>query len=72
MSVHVYACHSFLASDNHFVPCAEVQTAEVVTSNFYTLGGAKVAAPVKDINIVRSVLSEVQLRSRRFLLNDKC
>ncbi|MBQ2002223.1 MAG: hypothetical protein II240_02885 [Bacteroidaceae bacterium] len=68
MSVHVYACHSFLASDNHFVPCAEVQTAEVVTSNYYTLGGAKVAAPVKGINIVRSVLSDGTVKIQKIFV----
>lgn len=39
----------------------------MVTSNYYTLGGAKVAAPVKGINIVRSVLSDGTVKIRKIL-----
>jgi hypothetical protein len=45
-----------------------VQTAEVVTSNFYTLGGSKVAAPVKGINIVRSVLSDGTVKIQKIFV----
>ena len=42
-----------------------VESVEVISSTYYTLGGAKVAAPVKGINIVKSVLSNGKVKVQK-------
>ena len=42
-----------------------VETTEVISSTYYTLGGAKVSAPVKGINIVKSVLSNGKVKVQK-------
>ena len=42
-----------------------VESVEVISSTYYTLGGAKVSAPVKGINIVKSVLSNGKVKVQK-------
>ena len=42
-----------------------VETTEVISSTYYTLGGAKVSVPVKGINIVKSVLSNGKVKVQK-------
>ena len=45
-----------------------VEVAQVVSSSYYTLGGAMTSAPVKGINIVKSVLSDGSVRVYKILV----
>ena len=45
-----------------------VEAAETVSSTYYTLGGVKVAAPVKGVNIVKSVLSNGTVRVQKVIV----
>ena len=42
-----------------------VESVEVISSTYYTLGGAKVSTPVKGINIVKSVLSNGKVKVQK-------
>ncbi len=63
-----YGAQSVKENSGDFTGIESVETAEVVTSNYYTLGGAKVAAPVKGINIVRSVLSDGTVKIQKIFV----
>ena len=63
-----YGAQSVKENSGDFTGIESVETAEVVTSNYYTLGGAKVAAPVKGINIVRSVLSDGTIKIQKIFV----
>lgn len=45
-----------------------VDATETVSSTYYTLGGVKVAAPVKGVNIVKSVLSNGAVRVQKVIV----
>ena len=45
-----------------------IDAAQVVSSSYYTLGGAMTSAPVKGINIVKSVLSDGSVRVYKILV----
>ncbi|MGN0029766.1 MAG: polysaccharide lyase family 1 protein [Marinilabiliaceae bacterium] len=45
----------------------EVQAAEVARTEYYTLGGARIAKPTRGVNIVRTVYTDGSVKSRKIM-----
>lgn len=63
-----YGTGSALTPSEDATGIESVNGVEVITSSYYTLGGAKVAAPVKGINIVKSILSDGSVKVNKILV----
>ncbi len=60
-----YGAQSAKENSGDFTGIESVESVEVISSTYYTLGGAKVSAPVKGINIVKSVLSNGKVKVQK-------